>query len=68
MRSEENVKLCFLVTFNIIIICIFPENFIEIHQVSQGILIFTSSILINFRQFFYFLPLLATKKLSVSIR
>ena len=67
MRSEENVKLCFLVTFNIIIICIFPENFIEI-QVSQGILIFTSSILINFRQFFYFLPLLATKKLSVSIR
>ena len=30
--SEESVKLCFLVTFSIIISYIFPENFIEIHQ------------------------------------
>ena len=35
--SEESVKLCFLVTFNMIISDIFPRNFHEIHQVSHNI-------------------------------
>ena len=38
-------------TFNIIISYIFPENFIEIHHVSQKKLIFTSSILTIFAIF-----------------
>ena len=45
----------FLVTFNIIISYIFPENFTEIHQVYQKIRIFASSILtifVNFMDFF----------------
>ena len=40
--SEESVKLCYLVVFNIIVIYIFSKNFIAIHQVSQKIQIFTS--------------------------
>ena len=50
--SEKKLKLSFTVTFNIIISYIFPENFIEIHQVSQDVLIFTS--LTTFANFFYF--------------
>ena len=45
-------KLCFLVTSNIIVSYIFPENLIEIYQVSQKIWVFTSSI---FTIFFNFL-------------
>ena len=55
MLSQESAKLCFFVTFNIIISHIFPKNFIEIHQVCQEIRIFTSSILtifVNFLNFF----------------
>ena len=61
----KRVKLCFLVTFNIIINYIFPENFTEIHEVFQKIWIFTSSILTIFVNFFssISLRLLATKKL-----
>ena len=51
MLSEESVKLCFLVTFNIIVSYIFPENFIEIHHVSQKMRIFTCSILTIFVNF-----------------
>ena len=54
--SEES-KALFSVTVNIIISYIFSENFIEIHQVSQKIWIFTSSILtifVNFLDFFTF--------------
>ena len=40
--SEEKLQLFFTVTFNIIISYIFPKNFIEIHQVSQNVLIFIS--------------------------
>ena len=32
-NSKERTKLCFFVPFNIIISCIFPEDFIEIPQV-----------------------------------
>ena len=53
--SEENVKLCFLRTFNIIISYIFPEYFIETYQDSQKILIFISSILTIFIIFLDFL-------------
>ena len=35
--SKEKVKPWFFVNFNIIISHIFPENFIEIHQVVQKI-------------------------------
>ena len=55
IMSEENVKLCFLRTFNIIISYIFPEYFIEIHQDSQKIWIFISSILTIFINFLDFL-------------
>ena len=48
MLSAESVKFCFLVTFNITLSYIFPENFIEIYQVSQNICIFASSILTIF--------------------
>ena len=67
MLSEESVKLYFLVTFNNIIISyIFPENFIEVYQVSENI----SLILTMFIIFMIFYPLLAIKKLmtSASIR
>ena len=60
--SKESLKLCFLVTFNIIISYIFPDNFTEIHQVPQKIWIFTSSISTIFVNFLICLPLLATKK------
>ena len=36
IKPEEGVK-SLLVTFNIMISYIFPENFIEIHQVSRKI-------------------------------
>ena len=51
------LRFVFLVTFNIIICYNFPENFIEIHQVSQKLWIFTSSILTilaNFLDIFTF--------------
>ena len=60
---QKCAKLCFLVTFNIIVNYIFPKTFIEIHHVSQKVRIFTSSISaisVNFLNFF--LPVLATKK------
>ena len=66
MLSEESVKLYVSVTLNMIINYIFAENFIEIHQVSQKIRIFASSILNFFVKFFDFLPLLAAKKLMTS--
>ena len=53
--SEGSVKFCFFLTFNAIISSIFPKNFIETHDVSQKIWIFTSSIstiLVNFMDFF----------------
>ena len=37
LSSKERVKLCFFVTFNIIISHAFPRNFIEIPQVVQKI-------------------------------
>ena len=51
LNCLKSIKFCFLVTFDIIISHIFPENVIDIHQVSQKMCIFTSSILtisINF--------------------
>ena len=48
MLSEESVKLCFLISFNIIVSYIFPKNFMEIHQVFQKIWILTFSILTIF--------------------
>ena len=62
MLSEEKVKLCFLVTFNMIINYVFSENFIEIHQVSQKIRIFTSSVLTIFVNFWGYFSLFVTKK------
>ena len=51
--SEESEKLCFLVPFSIInYIC--PKNFIGIHQATQKIWVFTSSILTT--TLFTFLP------------
>ena len=47
--SKESVNLCFSV---IIISYLFPENFIEMYQVSQKTLIFASVILILFCQFY----------------
>ena len=70
-RIECKALVKALVTFNIFINYIFPENVIEIHQVSQKICIFTSLILTIFINLFGFvLPLLSTKKLmtSASIR
>ena len=66
MLSEEKVKLCFLVTFNMIINYVFSENFIEIHQVSQKIRIFTSSVLTIFVNFWGYFSLLL-KNTDVSI-
>ena len=43
--SSERVKTCFFVTFNIIIIHIFPENLIEIPQGVQKISRFSPSII-----------------------
>ena len=43
----------FFVTFNIIIIHICPENFIEIPQVVRKIWRFSSSVLTNFIIFFW---------------
>ena len=37
IHSTERVKPCFFVTFDIILSHIFPENLIEISQVSQKI-------------------------------
>ena len=51
---EERVKLCYLLTFNIIISYIFPKHFIETHQVSQKLWIFTSSIWTIFVNFWVF--------------
>ena len=65
--SQESVKLCFLVTSNIIICYTFPENFIEIHQVSQKILIFTSLTITIYQFFGLFLPLFAKKINEVNI-
>ena len=48
---SEECKALFLVSFNIIISYIFPENFIQIHQVSQKILVFTYSLLTIFVSF-----------------
>ena len=36
-ETKERVKLCFFVTFNIILKYIFPENFIDFLQVIQKI-------------------------------
>ena len=33
---EESLRLCFSLTFNIIISYIFLRNFVEIHQISQN--------------------------------
>ena len=61
--SEEGVRVCFLVTFNIM--CYnFPENFIEIHQVSQKLGIFTSSILTIVVSFFYIFTFTCYKKFN----
>ena len=69
MPSEENVKLCFLVTFNVTISLISPGNFIEIHQVSQKNLYFFD--FNYFRHFlgFFYLYLLQKKLMTpASIR
>ena len=60
--SEEGVKVCFLVTFNSIICYNFPEIFIEIHQVSQKLWIFTSSILTILAKFLDIFTLTCYKK------
>ena len=70
LSKECGALFCFFVTFNIIISYIFPGNFMEIHQVSQEIRIFVSSILtifVNFLDFFY-LYLLKKLMVSASIR
>ena len=64
--SEECVKLCYLVIFNIIVSHIFPINFIKIHQVFQKIWISSSSILTIFMNFLGFLPLRVTEMLMTS--
>ena len=68
--SEESVKLCFLVTFNIIRSYIFLKKFVEIHPVFQKIWIVTFSILIIFIKFLDFFTFTCYKKLmaSASIR
>ena len=53
--SGERVNPCFFVTFNIIASHIFPEDFIEIPQVIQKVLRFSSSILTIFIDFLNFL-------------
>ena len=63
-----SVKFCFLVTINIIISYIFPENFIEIYQVSQKIWVFISLILIifvNILDIFTFTCYKATNDVSI---
>ena len=65
--SEENVKLCFVVTLNNIS-CIVAKNFFEIHQVSQKIWIFTSSIwtvFVNFLEIFTFTCYKKTYNVSI---
>ena len=57
VSAKKIVNSCFFVTFNIIIIHISPENFIEISQVVQKIWILSLTILaifIGFYQFFGF--------------
>ena len=69
MLSEENVKFCFLVTFNVIISLIFPGNFIEIHQVSQKIFYFFDfNYFRHFLGFFYLYLLQKKLMMSTSIR
>ena len=53
--DRERLKPCFFVTFNIIIGCIFLENFIEIPHVVQKIWKFPPSMLTIFIDFFRFL-------------
>ena len=52
--SEEMVKPCFFVTFNIIISHNFSENFIEIPQVAQNTWILSQKILAIFIDFHHF--------------
>ena len=66
MLSEESVKLCFLVTFNIIISYILPKNFIEIYQVSEDINFYFFDFNYFLSIFWIFLFLLATKILMMS--
>ena len=68
MLSEENVKFCFLVTFNVIISLIFPGNFIEIHQVSQIFYFFDFNYFRHFLGFFYLYLLQKKLMMSASIR
>ena len=60
--SKESVKFCFLIAFNIIISYIF----LEIHQISQKIWTFTSSILTIFVSFLDFFTFTCYKKLMMS--
>ena len=66
MLSEESVKLCFLVTFNIIISYILPKNFIEIYQVSEDINFYFFDFNYFLSILWIFLFLLATKILMMS--
>ena len=63
---EREWKPVFLVTFNIIISHIFPENFIEITQVIQKIWRFSPLILTIFMNFSDFLLFFVAKKLMTS--
>ena len=65
--SEESVKLCFLVTFNIIVSYIFPENLTEILEVSRDINFYFVDFNYLRELFFIFLHLLLTKTNDVSI-
>ena len=64
----RGVKLCFFITFIIVISLILPENFIEILQVAQKIWRFSSSILtifINFSDFLTFPCYKETKDIDI---
>ena len=64
--SRERVNLWFLVTFNIIISDIYPENFIEILHVVQKIRRFSSALLAIFAKFSDFLTFNCCKSLMTS--
>ena len=67
--SRRRVKPWFLVTFNIIVSDIFPENFIETYHVVKNILKFLSSVLAIFANFLIFFTFTCCRKLyDISIQ
>ena len=60
--SKERVRSWIIVNFNIIISYIFPENFIEIHQVFQKISRYFSSVVAIFWHFFGFFNIFLLQK------